>query len=589
MQLKTILSAFVRPVKEKLPFFCLFLIAIDAIPLRLFISNIHYRNIGAIGEFLLEDFPRAGVIAYLATLVVYFFRKKWVLMGGYVLATILLAVCLFLHLVFGKTLQPDIVTLILETNSQESSEFISSFLFTKGGIATIVICLLYVALAIVCERRKSRIKLRISGLKYKFIFYFLLFIFLFQGMLNLRFFYNTLCAKTVDVLPYNDGKYDAVTSLFYSFYSIKLVNEEMKQAIEVSRNIKQENVTSYADSLNVIYVIGESYIKSHAQLYGYNLPTTPNLLREKESGNLFVFDNVVSPFNSTTLTMKNTFCCNSIRDKERWADCPYFPTIFKKAGFDVYFWDVQKDDSIQAIFEYSLNSFVYNKDLAQESYTKISKNVFQYDDQAVSDFSAEVKKTGKCNLIIFHLMGQHVAAKRRYPHTKQFDKFTFKDIKSKASYLDDSKRQMIAEYDNATLYNDYVLKHIIDLYRNKNTVLLYFSDHGEEVFDYRDSFGRGILDNKMLRQGLRSQYEVPFMIWCSDKYIQMHPQKMKAIKSALHRPFETDNLCNVLFDLAGISTPIYKPARDVLSPKYQRKDRVVEGKYNYDKIMKLLK
>ena len=75
-------SAFVRPVKEKLSFFCFFLVAIDAIPLRLFISNIHYRNIGAIGEFLLEDFPRAGVIAYLATLVVYFFRKKWVLMGG---------------------------------------------------------------------------------------------------------------------------------------------------------------------------------------------------------------------------------------------------------------------------------------------------------------------------------------------------------------------------------------------------------------------------------------------------------------------------------------------------------------------------
>lgn len=82
MQFKTILSAFVRPIKEKLPFFCLFLIAIDAIPLRLLVANIHYRNFGAIGDFLLEDFPRAGVIAYLATLVVYFFRKRWVLMGG---------------------------------------------------------------------------------------------------------------------------------------------------------------------------------------------------------------------------------------------------------------------------------------------------------------------------------------------------------------------------------------------------------------------------------------------------------------------------------------------------------------------------
>ena len=578
-------SAFVRPVKEKLPFFCLFLIAIDAIPLRLFISNIHYRNIEAIGEFFLEDFPRAGVIAYLATLVVYFFRKKWVLMGGYVLATILLAVCLFLHLVFGKTLQPDVITLILETNVQESSEFISSFLFTKGGIATIVICLLYVALAIFCERKKRKFA-AFRKIKCKQLLSLFFFVYMVLGILSFSFYKTVLTAKTVDVLPDNDGKYDAVTSLFYSFYSIKLVNEEMKQAIDVSRNIRQENVTSYADSLNVIYVIGESYIKSHAQLYGYNLPTTPNLLQEKESGNLFVFDNVVSPFNSTTLTMKNTFCCNSIRDKERWADCPYFPTIFKKAGFDVYFWDVQKDDSIQAIFEYSLNSFVYNKDLAQESYTKISKNVFQYDDQAVSDFSAEVKNLGKCNLIMFHLMGQHVAAKRRYPHVKQFDKFTFKDIKRKTSYLDDSKRQMIAEYDNATLYNDYVLKHIIDLYRNKNTVLLYFSDHGEEVYDYRDSFGRGKLENKMLRQGLRSQYEVPFMIWCSDKFKKNNPSIVVDIRRSLHKPFKTDEICQVLFHISKFKPLCYKKQRDLLSPYFQEYDRIVADGYNYDEIIR---
>ena len=37
-----------------------------------------------------------------------------------------------------------------------------------------------------------------------------------------------------------------------------------------------------------------------------------------------------------------------------------------------------------------------------------------------------------------------------------------------------------------TLYNDYVLKNIIDLFRDKNTVVLYFSDHGEEIYDYRD-------------------------------------------------------------------------------------------------------
>lgn len=55
-------------------------------------------------------------------------------------------------------------------------------------------------------------------------------------------------------------------------------------------------------------------------------------------------------------------------------------------------------------------------------------------------------------------MGQHVMATKRYPHISQFNVFSYRDIRSKQPYLNDEKKQMIAEYDNATLYNDYVLK-----------------------------------------------------------------------------------------------------------------------------------
>ena len=165
-----------------------------------------------------------------------------------------------------------------------------------------------------------------------------------------------------------------------------------------------------------------------------------------------------------------------------------------------------------------MNTFVYNRLLMKESYTQISKNVFEYDNQAVVDFSKEAKGIGKHNLVIFHLMGQHVMATKRYPHISQFNVFSYRDIRSKQPYLNDEKKQMIAEYDNATLYNDYVLKNIIDLFRDKNTVVLYFSDHGEEIYDYRDSYGRVVFDDNMKNLGYKYQYEVPFMIWCSDKY-----------------------------------------------------------------------
>ena len=65
--------------------------------------------------------------------------------------------------------------------------------------------------------------------------------------------------------------------------------------------------------------------------------------------------------------------------------------------------------------------------------------------------------------------------------------------------------------------------HIFDLYRNKNAVVVYFSDHGEEIYDYRDQRGRHV-SYAPSADMLRHQNEVPFVIWCSDRYKQLHPR-----------------------------------------------------------------
>ena len=78
--------------------------------------------------------------------------------------------------------------------------------------------------------------------------------------------------------------------------------------------------------------------------------------------------------------------------------------------------------------------------------------------------------------------------------------------------MDKNKKWAIATYDNATLYNDAVMGHIFDLYRNKNAVVVYFSDHGEEIYDYRDQRGRHV-SYAPSADMLRHQNEVPFVIW----------------------------------------------------------------------------
>ena len=67
------------------------------------------------------------------------------------------------------------------------------------------------------------------------------------------------------------------------------------------------------------------------------------------------------------------------------------------------------------------------------------------------------------------------------------------------------------------------------------------------------------------------------MIWCSDKYIQNHPQHMERIRQAVSKPMSSDILPHTLFHLASIKTPFYKPENDVLSKEYVVGKRILQG------------
>ena len=50
-------------------------------------------------------------------------------------------------------------------------------------------------------------------------------------------------------------------------------------------------------------------------------------------------------------------------------------------------------------------------------------------------------------------------------------------------------------------------------------------DHGEKVYDYRDSFGR--VDDALTPERLRYQFEIPMFVWFSLLYKQHYPQWLK--------------------------------------------------------------
>ena len=584
--IKKFLPQIATPVIKELPFICLFMLLMDVSHIlgRIYLRILDlHQNAASPGYIeLLGGIVILFLFAYIGATIITVVKNKKVKWGlkslFYLLAISLYAIRHFLEHNFDLDINPTCFVLLAETTSNESQEFINQYILSSTILPTLKRVAIYVVMILLSEYFWCYVNIWLRKWEYvvkSILSIILIPIFLF-GLYNTNVYWRVYNVQNPDEVYYIAFLDDPISSIYKSLITLRIMKETMEDAIELNTAI-YKNETSYntqTDTTNIVVVIGESYIKVHSQLYGYNLKTTPNLVREQNEGRLFTFNDVVSSSNLTSVIMRNILCCNNSSNDEQWYDYPNFLTIFKKSGYDVYFWDNQKDVAKTATFSFTINSFLYDSKMCEISYTQINDKSYQYDEEIVKSYKEDVVLKNKCNLVLFHLMGQHSAAIERFPHDK-FTYFTVDSIKREASYLGDTERKQIADYDNATLYNDYVMNEIFDTFRNSNTILIYFSDHGEEVYDYRKVCGRDHGD--LTADKLKYQYDIPFMIWCSDIYKKNNPEVVANIKEAINRPFIIDNICNMLFNVAKIKTPYYRDSLDLLSPNYKCKERIIKG------------
>lgn len=526
---------------------------------------------------------------YLFAFLTDFINKKWFKVFIYAVIILLAGIKWLLYNTFGIDITPTTLVLLAETNKNEAIEFIETFVLTKSYLYLIILLPAIICFIFICEKFYSHHRFDIFKEKLKSSYWVRFFV-----LAVLMYSCYNVCANGIVMsncpntdelskLELDTSIKNPLTEIVYSFYGIYLMNHEESSFENRINNFKANNVScSQKDSLNIILVIGESYIKHHSSLYGYYLNTNPMLSKEQDAGNLFVFNDVITPYSSTSITVKNVLCTNSLSDGEKWNNSLFFPQLFKAAGYDVFFWDNQKYWGDNSNFAFALNSFLYNKLLVSNVYNQVNKKAYPFDEDIVKSFG-DVKLTAKRNLVIFHLLGQHIAFKERFPNNEDYIYFTKDSIIRNEQWMTDYKKQRIADYDNATRYNDYVILQIINLFRDKKSIVVYFSDHGEEVYDYRNSSGRK--SDGMSRGQLKYQFEVPLMLWFSDSYRNDNPDVMKQVKDALNRPFMIDNLCQLLFHLGDIKTKSYHSERDLISPNFKPRKRIVLDQYDYDGIM----
>ena len=181
-------------------------------------------------------------------------------------------------------------------------------------------------------------------------------------------------------------------------------------------------------------------------------------------------------------------------------------------------------------------------------------------------------------------MGSHVDYRTRYPQ-KTFRRFT-PQMYNRPD-LTDKQRQTLADYDNSLLYNDSIVKAITNSFADKDAVVIYMPDHGEEIFDDKP-YVNGRRHNADIDYRLaRNEMEIPFWIWGSPKYNENHPYGWLAIQAAKDRPMMIDALPHFLLYLGGISTPLYRSELNVISPDYDpRRPRILKGTTDYNQLKK---
>ena len=376
--------------------------------------------------------------------------------------------------------------------------------------------------------------------------------------------------------------YQPIYRLVFSVYANTLTAKQIDRLVLTASKVQVDSCSFR--SPNIVLIIGESYNRHHSSQYGYTMPTTPRQQKLERQGRLVKYTDVVSPWNLTSFVFKLLFSMYSVGDKGEWCDYPLFPELFRKAGYHVTFITNQfLPKAKEAVYDFSGGFFLNNPKLSAAQFDTRNTQLHRYDEDLLKDYDELQGQNTDHNLIIFHLLGQHVQYRQRSPKERKL--FRGDDYKELKPNLNARERQTLADYDNAILYNDSVVTEIVKKFENEDAIVIYVPDHGEECYEGDMHFFCRMHSAKIDARLAHAEFDIPMWIWCSRKYIKKRPEVFRQVVNARNRRFMTDALAHMLLYLGGIHARDYKEQLNLLSPEYdENRPRILKKTTDYDKL-----
>ena len=307
----------------------------------------------------------------------------------------------------------------------------------------------------------------------------------------------------------------------------------------------------------LILVIGESTNRQHMSLYGYPRQTTPKL--DALRNQLTVFNKVIGPRPYTIEVLQQVLTFADQENPDLYLTTPSLMNIMKQAGYKT-FWITNQQTMTKR--NTMLTNFSQQTD--EQFYLNNSRdqNSRSYDESVLEPFQKVLADPAEKKLIIVHLLGTHMKYEYRYP--PEFARFN--DRAGLADWATPDQIPVINNYDNAVLYNDEVVANLISSFSatNPNGLLVYFSDHGEDVFD---SPGHKILGRNEGRP-TEPMYAVPFFTWESESWKKFHPRDLSKFAD---RPYQTSHFIHTWADLVGLRFEGFDSTKSLVSKDFKER------------------
>jgi glucan phosphoethanolaminetransferase (alkaline phosphatase superfamily) len=308
-----------------------------------------------------------------------------------------------------------------------------------------------------------------------------------------------------------------------------------------------------------VLVIGESARRDRWQLFGYDKPTTLELMQMQD---LVPLSDMISTWNASRTAIPVLITRKSGTDPHPYFNESSLLKAFHEAGFTTFWLSNQ-----MAIGSYDspISAYAFEADVTRFFNPASWTDAGTLDEVLLPPLRDAIHSRAGNLFIVLHAMGNHGKYAYRYP--PDFDRFHPSQTDGSTA---PAEVQLANSYDNATAYTDHVLASIIAELKLADAVsaLFYSSDHGEDL---------PTSDCHMSGHGNPTLYDfiVPAFFWYSDSYAKTFPEKISALHDNAHKRLTTEAVFESVIDMGNITFPTHDQTRSMLSTTLTERPRHV--------------